>query len=76
MDGTYSNGNPHRVCVSSSFAIHGGTAWKSCEGWMGPIQKGTTVASVSRHVFPYVDVPHFVYARQGSTSFQKERNLG
>jgi hypothetical protein len=41
MDGTYSNGNPCRVCVSSRFAIRGGTAWKSCEGWMGPNPKGT-----------------------------------
>jgi hypothetical protein len=32
---------PRRVCVSSRFAIRGGTAWKSCEGWMGPIPKGT-----------------------------------
>jgi hypothetical protein len=32
MDVTYSNGNPRRVCVSSRFAIRGGTAWKSCEG--------------------------------------------
>jgi hypothetical protein len=41
MDGTYSHGHPRRVCVSSRFAIHGGSAWKSCEGWMGPISKGT-----------------------------------
>jgi hypothetical protein len=26
---------------SSCFAIRGGTAWKSCEGWMGPNPKGT-----------------------------------
>jgi hypothetical protein len=32
---------PRRVCVSSRFSIHCGTAWKSCEGWMGPIPKGT-----------------------------------
>jgi hypothetical protein len=41
MDGTYSNGNPRHVCVSSHFAIRGGTTWKSCKGWMGPNPKGT-----------------------------------
>jgi hypothetical protein len=29
---------------------------------MGPILMGTHVAFVSRHVLPYVDVPHFVNA--------------
>jgi hypothetical protein len=38
------------------------------DGW-DLIQGEPTVASVSRNVLPYVDVPHFVYARQGSTSF-------
>jgi hypothetical protein len=39
---------------------------------MRPILMGTHVASVSRHVLPYVDVPHREYARQGSASFEKE----
>jgi hypothetical protein len=41
MDATYSNRNPRRVCVSSRFAIRGGTGWKSCGGWMRPNPKGT-----------------------------------
>jgi hypothetical protein len=34
---------------------------------MGPILMGTHVASVSRLVLPYVDIPHFEYAKHGST---------
>jgi hypothetical protein len=41
------------------------------DGW-DLFQREPTVVFVSRHVFPYVDVPHLVYARQGSASFQKE----
>jgi hypothetical protein len=37
---------------------------------MGPILMGTHAVSVSRHILPYVDVPHFVYERQGSASFK------
>jgi hypothetical protein len=71
MDGTYSNGNPRRVCVSSRFVIHGGTAWKSFEGCMGPNPKGTDVTSASCHVLPYMCVPHYEYARQGYTPFKR-----
>jgi hypothetical protein len=39
---------------------------------MGPILMGTHVASVSRHVLPYMDIPHGEYARQGSASFEKK----
>jgi hypothetical protein len=38
---------------------------------MGPILMGTHVASVSRLVLPYVDIPHFEYAKHGSTSFKR-----
>jgi hypothetical protein len=38
---------------------------------MGPILMGTHVVSVSRHVFPYVEVPHYAYARQGYTPFKR-----
>jgi hypothetical protein len=31
----------HNHTSSSRFAIRGGTAWKSCEGWMRPNPKGT-----------------------------------
>ena len=57
MDGTYSNGNPRRVRISSRFAIRDGATGKSCEGWMGPIPMGTHVASVSSHVLPYMCEP-------------------
>jgi hypothetical protein len=36
------------------------------------IQREPTVASVSRHILPHVDVPHCENARKGSASFQKE----
>jgi hypothetical protein len=42
------------------------------DGW-DLIQREPTVTPVSRHVLPCVDIPHCVYARQGSASFQKER---
>jgi hypothetical protein len=38
---------------------------------MGPILMGTHVASISRHVLPYVDVLHCEYAREGSASFKR-----
>jgi hypothetical protein len=38
---------------------------------MGPITMGTHVASVSRHVFSYMCVPHCEYARQGYTRFKR-----
>jgi hypothetical protein len=40
-------------------------------GW-DLIQRQPTVASMSRHLFPYVDVPHCEYARQGCSPFKKE----
>jgi hypothetical protein len=42
------------------------------DGW-DLIQREPTVASVSRHILPYVDVPHCENARQGSAPFKKER---
>jgi hypothetical protein len=38
---------------------------------MGPILMGTHVASVSRHVLPYMDVLHCEYARQGCSPFKR-----
>jgi hypothetical protein len=50
---------------SSRFAIRGGTIGKCFEGWMGPIQIGTRVASASHHVLLYVVVPHGSHVRDG-----------
>jgi hypothetical protein len=38
---------------------------------MRPIPMGTHVAFVSRHVFPYVDVPYHKYVRQGCTPLKR-----
>jgi hypothetical protein len=62
----------HRDTSSSRFAIRGGATGKSCEGWMGPIPMGTHVASASRHVLPYVMVPHESHVRGGWDLFQWE----
>jgi hypothetical protein len=57
---------------SSHFAIRGGTTGKSCEGWMGPIQMGTHVASTSHQVLLYMVVPHGSHVRDGWDLFQRE----
>jgi hypothetical protein len=38
---------------------------------MRPILMGTHIAFVSRHVLPYVDIPHCEYARQACTLFKR-----
>jgi hypothetical protein len=40
------------------------------DGW-DLIQWESTGASVSRHILPYVNVPHCEYARQGCTPFKR-----
>jgi hypothetical protein len=52
---------------SSHFAIRDGTTGKSCEGWMGPIQMGTHIASAFYHILLCVVVPHGSHAGDGWT---------
>jgi hypothetical protein len=44
------------------------------DGW-DLVQREPTVAFVSHHVLPYVDVPHFIYVRQGSASFKRSISM-